>query len=226
MVNSTQLGGGASNLEAPLPSVAVQGFGNVGANIARILSDQGFKVVAISDSKGALYDQDGIDIKKVSDVKERTGIIDRAICYSLGSSREPCRIFTNEELLFLPVDILVPAALEDQITAENADKIQAHIILEMANGPTTREADEILSRRGIAVVPDILANSGGVVGSYFEWVQSLENRYWSEAEVLQKIDEKLTMAFAAVRAEKEARGTTWRMACYIRALTRVAEAMK
>ncbi len=207
-------------------TVAIQGFGNVGANIAAILSDHGFRIVAISDSKGALYDPEGIDIKKVTDVKERTGIIDRAICYSLGASMEPCKTFTNEELLTLPVDILIPAALEDVITKENADRIQARVILEMANGPTTAEAEEILARRGIEIIPDILANSGGVVGSYFEWVQSLEQKYWSEEEVLAKIDAKLTEAFAAVAAKKREYRTSWRMASYIRALTRVADAIK
>ena len=243
------------------PTVAIQGFGNVGAHIARILSDHGFKITAISDSKGALYDPDGIDIKKVTDIKERTGIIDRAVCYSLGSGQEPCKVFTNEELLTLPVDILIPAALEDQITGANADKIHAKVILEMANGPTSREAEEILARRGIEVIPDILANSGGVVGSYFEWIQSLaplenlkkyeselrhhidekywqeivrditsltgrEGKYWSEEEVLARIDAKLTEAFAAVSEEKKKYGSSWRMASYIRALTRVVAAMK
>ncbi len=208
------------------PTVAIQGFGNVGMNIARILFDHGFKIVAISDSKGALYDPDGIDIKKVMDVKERTGIIDRGLCYSLGERQEPCKQFTNEELLLLSVDILIPAALENQITAENADKIHARVILEMANGPTSAEAENILTKRGIEIIPDILANGGGVVGSYFEWVQSLAQKYWTEEEVLAKIDAKLTEAFAATSAKKEEYKTTWRMASYIRALTRVADAMK
>lgn len=207
-------------------TVAIQGFGNVGSHIARILSEKGFKIVAISDSKGALYDPDGIDIKKVMETKERTGIIDRAVCYSLGSSREPCKIFTNEELLLLPVDILIPAALEDVITEENAGKIQAKVILEMANGPIAHEADDLLARRGIEIIPDILANSGGVVGSYFEWIQSLDQQYWTEAQVLAKIDENLTTAFAAVAETKEKYGASWRMASYIRAVTRVADAMK
>ncbi|MEK7541338.1 MAG: Glu/Leu/Phe/Val dehydrogenase [Patescibacteria group bacterium] len=221
-----QLGSEASKLEAPLPSVVIQGFGNVGAHIARILFENGFRIVAISDSRGALYEPAGIDIPRVLEVKARTGIIDRGTCFALSPHAPPCRTFTNAQLLELPADILIPAALEDVITQENAPKIRANIILEMANGPVAHEADEILARRGIEVIPDILANSGGVVGSYFEWVQSLENKYWSEAEVLQRTDEKLTAAFAAVAAEKEARGTTWRMACYIRALTRVAEGMK
>lgn len=207
-------------------TVAVQGFGNVGAHIARILFEKGFKVVAISDSRGALYDADGIDIAKVLDVKERTGLIDRGICYSMGPTQEPCKTFTNDELLELPVDILIPAALEDQITEQNASRIQAKTILEMANGPVTQEADAILEERGIVVIPDILANSGGVVGSYFEWIQSLEQKYWSEEEALSKIDVKLTEAFAAVAAEKKQRRVSWRMACYIRALVRVAEALQ
>lgn len=208
------------------PSVAVQGFGNVGAHIARILFEKKFRVVAVSDSQGALYEPEGIDIAKVMEVKARLGIIDRATCYALAPHQGPCRTFTNEALLELPVDILIPAALEDVITQDNAGKIQAKIILEMANGPTTREADAILEQRGITVIPDILANSGGVVGSYFEWVQSLEQKYWSEEEVLAKIDAQLMAAFAAVREEKEKRGVAWRMACYIRALTRVAGAMQ
>ena len=256
-----KLGNSVSNLETEFPSFAIQGFGNVGAHIARILFEKGFKIVAISDSKGALYDPDGIDINKVAATKERTGIIDRAVCYSLGQSREPCRTLTNEELLNLPVDILIPAALAGVITKENAEKIQAKMILEMANGPTSREAEEILMRRGVEIIADILVNSGGVVGSYFEWMQSLaplENlqkyeselrphigeeywqeivndvisltglaqEYWTEEQVLAKIDEKLATAFAAVAEVKEKYGASWRMASYIRAITRVAEAMK
>ena len=207
-------------------TVAIQGFGNVGSNIARILFDQGFKIIAISDSKGALYDADGIDIAKVMETKQRTGIIDRSVCYSLGANQEPCATFTNDELLLLPVDILIPAALENVITEDNADKIEAKIILEMANGPVSREAEEILIRRGIEIIPDILANSGGVVGSYFEWVQSRDQEYWTEGEVLAKIDAQLAAAFAAVRETKEKYGVSWHMASYIRALTRVADAMK
>ncbi len=207
-------------------SVAIQGFGNVGSNIARVLYVNGFRVVAVSDSRGALYEPGGIDIPRVMEVKARTGIIDRGTCFSLQPHPGPCQTFTNKELLELPVDILVPAALEDQITAENADKIQARVILEMANGPTSREADEMLARRGVEIIPDILANSGGVVGSYFEWLQSLDQKYWSEAEVLAKIDEKLSEAFAAVCEKKKAFHASWRVASYIQALTRVASVMK
>lgn len=212
------------NLQAR--SVAIQGFGNVGGHIARILFEHGFKVVAISDSKGAMIEPDGINIPAVMEAKARTGVIDRATCYSLSFHRGQCRIASNEELLLLPVDILIPAALESQITKDNADHIQAKVILEMANGPTSTEAEEILVKRGVEVIPDILVNGGGVVGSYFEWMQSLEQKYWSEEEVLSKIDQKLTEAFASVREKKDVYRATWRMASYIRALTRVAEAMK
>ncbi|KKU06416.1 MAG: Glutamate dehydrogenase [Parcubacteria group bacterium GW2011_GWA2_45_30] len=210
-------------------TVAVQGFGNVGANIAKILYEKGFKIVAISDSKGALHEEDGIDIKKVLDVKERTGLIDRAKCYAVSEERlasgTPCREFTNDDLLQMPVDILIPAALEDVINGKNAEKIGAKVILEMANGPVTPEAEKILTERGIEVLPDILANSGGVVGSYFEWIQNKKREQWSEDEVLAKIDEKLTEAFREVQKIKEERNIAWRLASYVRAITRVAEAI-
>lgn len=207
-------------------TVAIQGFGNVGANLAKILFDKGFKIVAISDSQGALYEPQGIDIKKVSEIKAKTGIIDRNTCYSLIPHKLPCIHFTNEDLFALPVDILVPAALENVITADNAGKIQAKVVLEMANGPTAPEAEKILTERGIEILPDILANGGGVVGSYFEWVQNRQNKQWNEKEVLAKIDEKMTEAFQDVAEAKKQYNTTWRMASYIRAVTKVAEAMK
>ena len=124
----------------------------------------------------------------------------------------------------LPVDILIPAALENVITEENARRIKAKIILEMANGPITSEAEEILNKNGIEVIPDILANGGGVVGSYFEWVQSIDRKYWNEDLVLKKIDEKMVEAFRAVLDTKNKYKVNWRMASYVRAITRVAEA--
>lgn len=206
-------------------SVAIQGFGNVGSNIAKILFEKGFKIRAISDSKGALYEKNGIDVEMVLKVKEKTGIIDRKKCYGVESHDEPCRHLTNEDLLFSDVDILIPAAMEDQITLENADRVKAKIILELANGPVTREADAILEKHKIEVIPDILANSGGVVGSYFEWMQSLEEKYWSEARVLEKIDDKLCEAFDGVVSTKAEYQVSWRMASYIRAMLRVSRAM-
>lgn len=207
------------------PSVAIQGFGNVGAHLAKLLFDGGFKIMAISDSQGALFEEEGIDINRVIDVKEKTGIIARDKCYAISPHSEPCRHFTNGGLLELPVDILVPAALENQITEENAFRLNARVVLEMANGPTTAEADKILEERGIEVIPDILANGGGVVGSYFEWMQNLESQHWTKEEVLNKIAEKMSEAFAAVVETKNQYNTTWRMAAYIRAISRVAEAI-
>lgn len=221
-----KFGNGKLSIGNSQPEVAVQGFGNVGANISQILFKNGFKIVAISDSKGALYEEGGIDINKVLDIKEKTGIIARAYCYALTPHSKSCRHFTNEELLELPVDVLIPAALENVITVENANKIKAKVILEMANGPTTPEAEKILIGRGVEILPDILANGGGVVGSYFEWIQNRQNEEWSANEVLKKIDEKLTEAFWATAEIKEKYRNSWRMASYIRAISRVAKQLK
>lgn len=199
--------------------VAVQGFGNVGSNIAKILFDHGFKIVAISDSKGALFEEEGINIKRVLDVKEKTGVIERELCYAVSSHGKPCRQFSNEDLLELPVDILIPAALENVITAQNAAEIQAKVVLEMANGPTTLEADEILCKRGIEVIPDILANGGGVVGSYFEWVQNQQGEQWDEDTVLKQLEEKLGEIFRGVQVIKKQYNTTRRLASYIKAIS-------
>ena len=202
-------------------TVAIQGFGNVGRHIAKILFDRGFTIVAVSDSKGGLYEENGIDIDKISEIRARTGIIDRATCYALTAHADNCKSLSNEALLAFPVDVLIPAALENQITAENADKIQAKIILEMANGPITLQAEEILIKRGMEIIPDILANGGGVVGSFLEWLQSLDGKYLSEEDVLRNIDEKMTQAFRSVLEAKNRRDTSWRLATYIQALTRV-----
>ena len=208
------------------PTVAIQGFGNVGSFIAKYLFKEGFKVVAVSDSKGALYEPEGINIEKLAHVKEERGVIDRGLCYAVTEHGRPCQQFTNEDLLTLPVDILIPAALEHVITEENASRVTARIILEMANGPVTPEADRILNARGIEIIPDILANGGGVVGSYFEWVQSLEQKYWSEEDVLAKIEEKMKEAFKNVIETKKRYNVDWRQAAYVYAVKKVAEAMK
>ena len=206
--------------------VAIQGFGNVGAHIARFLFDAGFRIVAIADSKGALYEENGIDILRMLDVKEKTGIIDRQNCYAVSTHGTTCIPYTNEDLLAADVDILIPAALESVITKGNADAIRAKVILEMANGPLTAEADEILLKKGVEIIPDILANGGGVVGSYFEWVQSLERNYWHEEKVLASIEEKMKEAFKNVREMKERYHIDWRRAAYVYSMKRVAEAMK
>ncbi|MBI2056110.1 MAG: Glu/Leu/Phe/Val dehydrogenase [Candidatus Sungbacteria bacterium] len=203
------------------PKIAIQGFGNVGLHIAEILYEHGYMVTALSDSKGGIYGVGGIDIPEAVRVKKEHGTVSPA--FFPGKNFQS---ISNEELLELPVDILIPAALENQITETNADKINARVILELANGPVTPVAEARLEARGIDIVPDILANGGGVVGSYFEWIQSLEENYWEAKQVLEKIDAKMVAAFRGVCETKKQHGANWRMASYIRALLRVAEAMK
>ena len=197
-------------------TVAVQGFGNVGYHAARLLHELGCKIVAISDSKGAIYSSQGLDPTKVLEHKNKKGSV-------IGYGN--CKCLTNEELLELECDILVPAAMENQITAVNAGKIKSKIVAEGANGPTTPEADEILFRNGVFVIPDILANSGGVIVSYFEQVQNQMNYYWSEEEVRNKLQNTIVNAFKEVLAVAEEYKVNMRIAAYMKALKRVADAM-
>ncbi len=183
---STSMGGayvlqelaGSFGMKPKKTSVAVQGFGNVGMNIARILHEWGYKIISVSDSKSGIYNPNGLDIKEVIKHKDKAGQLAK-----FKGSKE----ISNEDLLELKTDVLVPAALEDQITKKNAGKIKVKLILEMANRPITPEADEILLNKKIFVMPDILANAGGVVVSYFEWVQNSQNYYWSEKVVLERL---------------------------------------
>jgi glutamate dehydrogenase len=197
-------------------TVAVQGYGNVGYNAAKLLDELGCKIVAISDSKGGIYNPDGLDPKQVAAYKNEKGSVSG---YGNGTN------LTNEELLEVQCDILVPAALENQITEANASKIKAKIVAEGANGPTTPRADEILFRKGVFVIPDILANSGGVIVSYFEQVQNQMNYYWSEEEVRQKLQNTITTAFKEVLAVADEYKVNMRVAAYMKALRRVADAM-
>jgi glutamate dehydrogenase len=197
-------------------TVAVQGFGNVGYHAARLLHELGCKIVAISDSKGAIYSSHGLDPAKVLEHKNEKGSV---------TGYENCKCLTNEELLELECDILVPAAMENQITVANAGKIKSKIVAEGANGPTTPEADEILFRNGVFVIPDILANSGGVIVSYFEQVQNQMNYYWSEEEVRNKLQSTIVNAFKEVLAVAEEHKVNMRIAAYMKALKRVADAM-
>ena len=207
-------------------TVAVQGFGNVGGHIARILQEARFKVVALSDSKGAIYKPDGIDVFDVLKTQKEKGGVSQSRCSIEEAAGGKCRVISNKELLELDADILIPSALENQITADNARKIKAKVILEMANGPVTAEADEILAKKGVEVIPDILANGGGVVGSYFEWAQNLQRFYWEEEEVLGRLDKIMTDAFRAVARTREECGISWRQAAYVRAIKRVGEVMR
>lgn len=196
--------------------VVVQGFGNVGGNAARIFTENGHKVIAISDSKGGIYNPDGLDITKLSEYKKNNGAM-----VDFPESKN----ITNAELLETECDLLIPAAFEDVITETNAGNIKAKVILELANGPTTPEADEILFKRGIPVVPDILANSGGVTVSYFEWEQNLKQEHWSEKEVFEKLKPILENASEKVLEYAQKSNTFLRMGAFILALERIKEKM-
>lgn len=196
--------------------IAVQGFGNVGSVAAKLLNDAGAKIVAVSDSNGGLYNADGLAaIDEILAMKHERGFIP--------DGARGARI-TNAELLELPVDILIPAALEGQLHGGNAARIQAPMIIEAANGPTTPEADRILNAKGVYVVPDILANAGGVIVSYFEWVQDLQSFFWEEDEVNVKLKRIIERAFHEVAAIRDEHGCTMREAAYILAVRRVVEA--
>jgi glutamate dehydrogenase (NAD(P)+) len=212
VVRETQKARGAS-LEGS--SVAIQGFGNVGGNTARLLHAAGARVVAVSDVSGAIYNPKGLDIPRALAYVKETGRL-------AGFPRS--HAISNEALLRLPVDVLVPAALEGQITRANAGEIQAGVIVEGANGPTTPEADAILAKRGIQVVPDILANAGGVVVSYFEWVQDRNGYFWPEAEVNARLEETMVEAFDAVADRARRFEVDARTAAYILAVERIIEA--
>jgi glutamate dehydrogenase len=203
-------------LELNGATVAVQGFGNVGFHAARLFHSLGCKTVAISDSKGGIFSSDGLDPAKVLEYKNERGSV-------IGYGN--CKRLTNEELLELECDILVPAAVESQITITNAGKIKAKIVAEGANGPTTPQADEILFRHGVFVIPDILANSGGVIVSYLEQVQNQMNYYWSEEEIRSKLRSTIVNAFNEVLAVAEEYKVNLRIAAYMNALKRVADAM-
>jgi len=196
-------------------TVAVQGFGNVGSFLARFLAEDGAKVIAISDSVTGLYNANGIDVHAAIAHKRETG--------SLVGFRGAERI-TNDELLLLDCDVLAPCALEQVITDENAARVKAKIVVEGANGPVTPAADDILEDKGILVLPDILANSGGVIVSYFEWVQGLQEYFWKEPEVNAKLNDIVTRAFNETWQTQESRGTSMRMAAYGIAVQRVADA--
>ena len=197
--------------------VIVQGFGNVGSNAALLLEEIGCKIIGICDVYGAVYNKEGIDIKRAVDFVRSTGKV-------VGlTDTEP---IDPAEFLTLECDILVPAALEGQITKDNADRIKAKIVAEGANGPTTPEADEILFDKGIFVIPDILANAGGVTVSYFEWVQDLMAHYWTEEEVNNKLEKIMKNAFKQVYDSATAQKTSMRDAAYMLAVARVAEATR
>jgi glutamate dehydrogenase (NAD(P)+) len=194
--------------------VVVQGFGNAGSIAARLLSEDGATVIAISDSRGGIVNTSGIDANSATRYKQEHGSLS-----GFGGSDD----ITNEELLELECDILVPAALESVITANNADRIKTKIIAEAANGPTTPEADRILFQKGVLVLPDILANAGGVTVSYFEWAQNIQGYYWAEDEVNKKLERVMQRAFHDVHETSENNSVDTRTGAYMLAINRVAE---
>jgi glutamate dehydrogenase/leucine dehydrogenase len=209
----------AKHMRMPLKNatVAVQGFGNVGWNAAKLLNKMGCKIIALSDSQGGIYNSKGINPVAVFEHKNKTGSV-----LGFRGSEE----ITNEELLELECAILVPAALENQITKSNAANVKAKLLAEAANGPTTPEADKILHEKGVFIVPDILANSGGVTASYFEWVQNLTREHWTEEEVNSKLEVKMVKTFNDVYELSMKQKVHMRAAALMLGIERVAEAIK
>jgi glutamate dehydrogenase (NAD(P)+) len=195
--------------------VAVQGFGNVGRNLAVILAGDGATIVALSDSTGGVYNSSGLDLAAAIQHKQESGEL---------TGLADADSITNDELLLLDCDVLAPCALEQVITDENADKVKATVVCEGANGPVTPEGDQILEDRGVLVLPDVLANAGGVVVSYFEWVQGLQEYFWKESEVNAKLNDIVTRAFQESWRMHEERSISMRRAAYALAVGRVAEA--
>jgi glutamate dehydrogenase len=196
--------------------IVIQGFGNAGSFLAKFMSDAGAKVIGISDAYGALHDPNGLDIDYLLDRRDSFGTVTTLFENTI----------SNQELLELDCDILVPAAIENQITAENAHKIKAGIVVEAANGPTTSEATKILTDRGVLLVPDVLASAGGVTVSYFEWVQNNQGYYWTEEEVNEKLYKKMITAFDNVYTVATTRNINMRLAAYMVGVRKTAEAAR
>jgi glutamate dehydrogenase len=196
--------------------VVIQGFGNAGSFLAKFMHDAGAKVIGISDVYGGLHDPNGLDIDYLLDRRDSFGTVSQLFD----------TVITNEELLELDCDILVPAAISNQITAENADRIKASIVVEAANGPTTLEATKILSEKGVLLVPDILASAGGVTVSYFEWVQNNQGYYWSEEEVAEKLQKVMVDSFESIYQTAQNYQVDMRLAAYMAGIRKVAEASR
>jgi len=196
-------------------TIAIQGFGSVGANAGRLLDSWGADVVAVSDVDGAIYDPSGLDTENVEGHDERPGMV---------SSYDAPASMSNAELLELDVDVLIPSAVGNVLTADNVDDVRADMIVEGANGPTSSAADAVFEERGVPVIPDILANAGGVTVSYFEWLQDINRRQWSLERVHEELEDEMLKAWNAVRAEYEETEMTWRDAAIAVALSRIGDA--
>ena len=206
-------------LDLKKASIAIQGFGNVGGTAARLLYEKGCKIAAISDVNTALYKKAGINISEATKHWEKCGTL-------LGYSEEGLQVITNEQLITADVDVLIPAALENQVTEKLAHGVKARIVVEAANGPTTNEADAILEKKGVTVVPDILANAGGVVVSYFEWVQNIQAIFWDEDKINSMLTDIMIKAFEEVNKISADNKVTLRLAAYMLSLKRMVMAKK
>ena len=206
-------------------TVAVQGFGNAGSVIAELLAKSGYKVVAVSDSQGGIYAEQGLDIPSIREYKRKNLTVKGVYCQDSVCSIVEHKTISNAELLALDVDVLIPAALEKQITTKNAQNVKAKFIFEVANGPITSDADKILEEKGIHVVPDILVNAGGVTVSYLEWVQNRSGLYWSLSEVHDKLKERMIAETEETWSIAQEFNVSMRTAAYIHALNRLNEAM-
>ncbi len=211
--------------------VAIQGFGNAGAHMAKFLHEAGYNIVAVSDSQGGVYSPEGLDPVRIHKYKQKTGSVTGEYCEGSVCDIERMKLdnvtsITNEELLVCDCDILVPAALDNVITAENADQIQASYILELANGPTSPEADAILEKKGIHVIPDVLANAGGVTVSYFEWSQGRSGEQWTAEVVDERLKRTILDAYKAVRREARRENMSYREAAFAVGIQRMMNAMQ
>ena len=206
-------------------TVAVQGFGNAGQIVAQLLHNDGYQIVAVSDSRGGIYRKDGFHIPSLIQAKNDTRRLQAVYCQNKLYKLIEADTLTTEELLELEVDILIPAALENVITEDNADKIKAHTLVEVANGPVTTGASSILTKNDVYIIPDILANAGGVTVSYFEWVQNRAGFYWSEEEVNERLLVKMRTEFHNVYDISLAHDIDMRTAAYVLALKRIGEAL-
>lgn len=211
--------------------VVVQGFGNAGANIATFLHNAGYTVIAVSDSQGGIYSPEGIDPVRIEKYKSKTGSVRGEYCEGSVCDIDRMKLagvetVTNEELLELPCDILIPAALDNVLTEKNADRVMARYVLELANGPTTPEADEVLTEKGVRVIPDVLANAGGVTVSYFEWTQGRSGEQWTGAQVDLELKRVILDAYKWVRREAHREKMTYRQAAFSVGVKRIVEAMR
>jgi glutamate dehydrogenase (NADP+) len=210
----------------PEISVAIQGFGNAAQGVARLLHADGYKVVAVSDSKGGIYKREGFDVPSLIQFKNELRQLKAVYCHGSVCEMVDADTISNAELLELEVDLLIPAALDNQFTADNVDRIQAPVIVELANGPTTSEADAVFADKGVLVIPDILANAGGVTVSYFEWTQNRQGFYWTLEEVHHRLEAIMVREFKATWDLMELHKTDLRTAAYVHALNRIGIAIE